>query len=512
MPAGYAATISCGGATPVPYTGGAFAVTSPSAGNATITCTITNRQQFSTVRVVKKWKGAPAATTIFVDQTGVAPFDASVVNPADGASASFDYPVATGAFVGETAVPAGYSATIDCGAGPQAYTGGPFAVTSPAQDGGILTCTITNTQQFSTVRVVKKWKGAPAATTIFVDQTGVAPFDASVVNPADGASASFDYQVATGATVGETAVPAGYSATIDCGAGSQAYAGGPFAVTSPAQNGGILTCTITNTQLLSKVRVIKNWSGPVAATTIFVDQTGVAPFDAQVVNPADGASTFFEYPVGTAATVGETVVPTGYTATIQCGGGAPVAYTGGPFAVTSPATAGDTLTCTISNNVIPPPATVRVIKQWDGAPASTTIFVDQNGTPPFDASTVANRRRGQHILRLRRRDTRHRRRDRSADRVRGHDSVRRRYCAALFWRAVPSNRSRRRNDADLHDHEQAAALDRADREAVGRRARVDDDLRRPGWSGPALRRLSRLDRGRDQRLLRLPDLDGNQRR
>ena len=34
-------------------------------------------------------------------------------------------------------------------------------------------------------------------------------------------------------------------------------------------------------------------------------------------------------------------------------------------------------------------STVRIVKQWDGAPATTTIFVDQNGRRPFEASTVA---------------------------------------------------------------------------------------------------------------------------
>ena len=39
--------------------------------------------------------------------------------------------------VGETAVPAGYRATIHCGGQgpPQVYNGGPYAVTSPAEDG-----------------------------------------------------------------------------------------------------------------------------------------------------------------------------------------------------------------------------------------------------------------------------------------------------------------------------------------------------------------------------------------
>ena len=72
MPAGYAATIQCGTATPQPYSGGPFAVTAPGPG-ATLTCTITNTQQLSTVQIIKQWDGAPASTTIFVDQTARRP-------------------------------------------------------------------------------------------------------------------------------------------------------------------------------------------------------------------------------------------------------------------------------------------------------------------------------------------------------------------------------------------------------------------------------------------------------
>ena len=159
----------------------------------------------------------------------------------------------------------------------------------------------------------------------------------------------------------------------------------------PGQGGGTLSCTITNTQLFSTVRVVKQWVGPASSATIFVDQNGTAPFDASRVATANGDSVSFDYPLSTGAFVGETAVPTNYTATIQCGTAAPAPYTGGPFAVTAPATAGAVLICTIKNSIIP--ATVRVEKQWDGAPASTTIFVDQNGTAPFDASVVADLRR-----------------------------------------------------------------------------------------------------------------------
>ena len=211
---------------------------SPAQHLGVLTCTVTNSQLFSTVQVVKQWIGTPASTTIFVDQEGAAPYDASTVATASGDSASFDYPVSTPVTVGETTVPAGYAATIDCGEGPQAYTGGPFSVTSPAGGSEVVTCTITNTELRSTVQVVKEWAGAASSATLFVDANGLAPYDASTVVTASGQGASFTYPVSTPVAVGETAVPFGYRATIDCGAGPQAYAGGPFPVASPGHRRG----------------------------------------------------------------------------------------------------------------------------------------------------------------------------------------------------------------------------------------------------------------------------------
>jgi uncharacterized repeat protein (TIGR01451 family) len=393
VPVGYSATIACGSGAPQPYDGGPFAVTSPAVDGAAVTCTITNRPQTSTVRVVKNWVGVPDSATIFVDADGAVPYDASAVSTTTGTSAAFTYPVSTPATLGETSVPAGYSATIACGEGaPQPYTGGPFGVTSPAADGGSLTCLITNTQLLSTVRVVKNWAGAPSTATIFVDADGTAPFDAVTAASADGDNASFEYAVSRPVTVGELAVPLGYTATIQCGGGpAQPYSGGPFAVTSPATAGETLTCTINDTLIPpppeSTVRVIKDWVGAPASTTIFVDGNGAAPYDASTVATATGDSASFDYVTGSAVTVGETAIPAGYSATIACGGSPPQPYSGGPFPVTAPATAATTLTCTITNTELF--ATVRVVKQWVGAPASATVFVDADGTAPYDASTVA---------------------------------------------------------------------------------------------------------------------------
>ena len=205
------------------------------------------------MRVVKEWAGADSsAATLFVDTNGMAPYDASTVATASGQGTSFEYPVSTPVAVGETAVPAGFTAAIDCGGGPQAYAGGPFPVTSPAVDGATITCTITNTP-VTTVRLLKEWGGAERSATIFVDDVGRAPYDVSSVATADGQSVSFDYPPSTQVTIGEIAVPTGYVAVINCGTGPRdlrLYRGGPFTVTSPSTPGGVLTCTVTNVRRL----------------------------------------------------------------------------------------------------------------------------------------------------------------------------------------------------------------------------------------------------------------------
>jgi uncharacterized repeat protein (TIGR01451 family) len=99
----------------------------------------------STVQVVKNWVGTPSTTTIFVDADGQTPYDASVVADTNGASTSFAYPVYTSVKVGETGVPSGFTATIDCGQGAQPYSA-PITANAPATAGATLVCTIVNTK------------------------------------------------------------------------------------------------------------------------------------------------------------------------------------------------------------------------------------------------------------------------------------------------------------------------------------------------------------------------------
>ena len=199
-------------------------MTSPAVDGATLTCTVTNSQHRSTVRVVKNWVGAPASATIFVDQNGTAPFDASTVATTNGASASFTYPLSTAVTVGEQAVPGGYSATIDCG-WCRPLRRRPVR----RERTGLSECDphLHDHEQAEALdRPDREAVGRSARLGDDLRRPGRhSAVRRATVATADGDSTSFTYPVSTPVNVGETTVPAGYSATIDCGQGPQPYTG-----------------------------------------------------------------------------------------------------------------------------------------------------------------------------------------------------------------------------------------------------------------------------------------------
>jgi uncharacterized repeat protein (TIGR01451 family) len=126
----------------------------------------------------------------------------------------------------------------------------------------------------------------------------------------------------------------------------------------------------------STVRIVKRWVRGRGVTRIFVDRNGRLPYDAAVRADSTGDTTRLVVPVSTAVSVGEALVPKGYTATINCGGGRR-AYRGGPFRVTSPATAGATRLCTVVNTGPPPPP-----------PAMLAVFKSANRRTISSGQTV----------------------------------------------------------------------------------------------------------------------------
>ena len=122
---------------PVPVTGTATSFTvSGLAVRAKIACVVRNRVPRATVQVIKNYVGAPSSTTIFVDQNGTAPFDASTTATASGASASFSYPLSTSVNVGDNPCPSGLYGNDRLRAGLLSRTQAvASSVTAPAVDG-----------------------------------------------------------------------------------------------------------------------------------------------------------------------------------------------------------------------------------------------------------------------------------------------------------------------------------------------------------------------------------------
>ncbi len=395
MPTGYTATIQCGQAALQPYTGGPFAVTSPPTDGATVTCTITNKQLRSTVQVVKNWVGTPSSATIFVDRNGVGAvrrlegrdrerrqhllhlpdLDAGVRRRDRRAVGLRGHdPVRHGRRAGLHGRPVrghltGYRRRnhhlhdhqqaenlhgasgqglgrrplddddlrrpgrrgalrrrhrrdrdrrqrllhvpdLDPGHGRRDTRPGRLRGHDPVRRGdraAVHGRAIPG--DFARRRWVNHHVHDHEHPAAFVgprwSRNGLArqaPRRSSSTRPGRRPSTPRPSRRRAApappsptrsrrrVTVGEVVpVPAGYAATIQCGTGAPvAYAGGPFPVTSPATDGATITCTIVNTQQLSKIRVIKNWSGTPTSATIFVDQDGVAPFDASTVATADG--------------------------------------------------------------------------------------------------------------------------------------------------------------------------------------------------------------------------------
>ncbi len=240
------------------------------------------------------------------------------------------------AFVGETAVPTDYTATIQCGAAAPGRTRAgrlrsqrlrPRARRSSARSRTASSRRPCESRSSGTARPRRRRSSST--------RTGSHPSTPRRSPTADGDNTSFDYLARDGRLRRRDDAGAGRV----CGHDPVRHRDAAALHRRPLRShrpgpGATLTCTITNTQQLSTVQVIKQWDGAPASTTIFVDQDGVGALRRLTVATANGDSASFDYPLSTPAFVGETAVPTGYTATIQCGGATPQPYTGGPFAVT----------------------------------------------------------------------------------------------------------------------------------------------------------------------------------
>ncbi len=228
--------------------------------------------------------------------------------PRPATSAFFTYPISTPVTVGETPVPAGYAATIRCGDGrPRSRTRAHPSRSPPPPS--VASRSRARSPTLSSSRTSRWSRNGSARRARRRSSSTRTAWRPSTPRPSRSRAAT----APPSPTRSRRRSRSARSLRADRLRGhdpvrrrrSSRLRRRPFAVTSPATDGATITCTIVNTQQLSKIRVIKNWSGTPSTATIFVDQDGVAPFDDETVAIADGDSAEFEYPVSTPAFVGE---------------------------------------------------------------------------------------------------------------------------------------------------------------------------------------------------------------
>jgi hypothetical protein len=326
VPAWFSATIQCESG--VVVQGGTTTVT-PAPG-AAITCGVTNTAASLTITKVC----VPATlTTVFAIAVG----GETRMVPCGGAFGPItlvgsEPGVTLG--VGEHSVPAGFAATIQCNSGP-VIAGGFTGVTPMA--GVIVTCTLTNTQT-TTVTVTKVCAATPPPSITF----GLSVGATSQNVPCGGTLGSLNVTPNAPITVGEAAVPPGFSATIQCSGGS-GMPGGTTTLTPAA--GTATSCTVTNTQATA-VTVNKVCVGVTSG------MFGLAVGATAMTVGCGGTLGPVSVTPGVAVTVGEPTVPSGMAAQITCVGGVN-AYNanGGAVSITPPANS--VTTCTVINAAAP---------------------------------------------------------------------------------------------------------------------------------------------------------------
>ena len=325
------------------------------AAGQSLTCTFTNDDIPPELTVIKTVindnGGAAVAGDFTMNVTGTNPSLASFAGNAAGTTITLD---AGDYSVTETG-PAGYSESqsADCS--------GTIAI------GESLTCTITNDDippELTVIKTVINDNGGTAVASDFtMNVTATNPSLASFPGNAAGTTITLD---AGAYSLAETG-PAGYaeSQSVDCS--------GTIAI------GQSLTCTITNDDIPPELTVIKtviNDNGGTAVSGDFtMSVTGTNPSLASFAGNAAGTTISLDAGDYSVAETG----PAGYaeSQSADCSG---------------TITVGDSLTCTITNDDIPPELTViKVVINDDGGTAVASDFtMNVTATNPSLASFPGN--------------------------------------------------------------------------------------------------------------------------
>jgi Prealbumin-like fold domain len=240
--------------------------------------------------------------------------------------------------------------------------------------GGAVTCSITNTDNTPTLKLVKIVTNNDGGTAVANDWTlsaaAAAPNDGRNFSNAGGSGAFTNVFGGVEYTLTESAAPTGYTngTTWSCDGGSFVS---PNKISVPL--GGAVTCSITNTDNTPTLKLVKivvnDDGGDKTAADFKLYAAAPAPNDGRNFNSQTASPIFHSVFAGTGYVLSEDAV-TGYTAgTWSCDAGSLVGST-----ITVPL--GTAVTCTITNDDLPGTIIIQKLTKPTG---SLTSF-------PFEAT------------------------------------------------------------------------------------------------------------------------------
>ncbi|MDH4178756.1 MAG: hypothetical protein OEV72_14400, partial [Thermoleophilia bacterium] len=310
---------------------------------ATVVCTYTNTRKTGSIELKKAWSGTAGDVTLRIGTSAggseVASTPLSGVGGSTGAKI-----VDTGTFyVSELlASPGDYTSALACTRNGNALTPGTDG--SVAVGGGdTVVCTYTNTRKTGSVEVKKVWSGGAGEVTLGIGTTPAGTEVASkALSGVGGTTGAKTVDTGTYYVSEALSSPGDYLSSLACTRNGDAFTPGQGDSVEVAQ-GDVVVCTYTNTRRTGSVTVVKQYVGTPTTVELFVGtkKQSVSESGGQVSDTV---------PTGTQVAVGETTVPAGWDAVMQCTGDEEAsAYTGPRQVVATEAG----ITCTITNKQRP---------------------------------------------------------------------------------------------------------------------------------------------------------------
>ena len=329
----------------------------------TVTCTFTNTKQAS-ITVCKDV--VPNDTSVW-DFTLTGPSPGSVLDLGDGQCHTFTNRT-PGSYTLTEATQAGYNTSVSCDSGKGSDTDNDITFTLNA--GEDVTCTFTNTKQAS-ITVCKDV--VPNDTSVW-DFTLTGPSPGSVLDLGDGQCHTFTNRTPGSYTLTE-ATQAGYNTSVSCDSGKGSDTDNDITFTLNASED--VTCTFTNTEipgtatLIVIKQVINDDGGTKAASDFTMTINGVTATGGNSFPGAESPGTTRTVTLGSYS-ISETG-PSGYNESQSADCSGTIA-------------AGQTKTCTITNDDVPIVLTMQVFKAADGDDPDSN-FEDPEFTSPSSSIT-----------------------------------------------------------------------------------------------------------------------------